>query len=77
MDRGRDMVAVEVKSGATIHPSFFGPLEHFEALAREAVPHPEEGVQQVLVYGGNRQQQRSAGLVLPWDKVESYPWIGV
>ncbi|MCD4748918.1 MAG: DUF4143 domain-containing protein, partial [Thermoanaerobaculales bacterium] len=77
VDRGRDMVAVEVKSGATIHPSFFGPLEHFEALAREAVPHPEEGVQQVLVYGGNRQQQRSAGLVLPWDKVESYPWIGV
>jgi hypothetical protein len=74
VDRGRDLLAVEVKSGATVHPSFFDSLERFSALVREAVPPPPEGVRRVLVAGGGGRQQRSAGLVLPWREVQDYPW---
>jgi predicted AAA+ superfamily ATPase len=74
IDRGRDVVAVEAKSGATVHPSFFESLDRFSSLAREAVPPPTEGVQRVLVSGGSDRQQRSGGLVLPWKEIQSYPW---
>ncbi len=75
VDRGMDMVAVEVKSGATIHPSYFQQLDYFNELSREAVPPPEEGVRRLLVYGGDRRQERSAGLVLPWDAIDDFPWV--
>jgi hypothetical protein len=75
VDRGRDLVAVEVKSGATIHPSFFDSLKRFERLAREAVPAPQDGIEGVLVYGGDRKQIRSAGQVLPWRGIQEYPWV--
>jgi predicted AAA+ superfamily ATPase len=74
VDRGRDLLAVEVKSGATVHGSFFSPLEQFADLAREAVPAPPDGVRRVLIYGGDRRQERSAALVLPWREVQDYPW---
>ncbi len=75
IDRGRDLVAVEAKSGATVHPSFFESLERFSALAREAVPPPPDGIQRVLIAGGGDRQQRSAGLVLPWRVIQDYPWV--
>ncbi len=75
VDRGNDLLAVEVKSGATLHPSFFATLEQFSALAREAVPPPEGGVLGLLVYGGDQRQQRTAGRVLPWRDVQSFPWV--
>jgi predicted AAA+ superfamily ATPase len=74
VDRGRDLVAVEVKSASTVHPSFFRTLERFDGLAREAVPPPPDGVRRVLVYGGGARQERSAALVLPWHAIQSYPW---
>jgi hypothetical protein len=74
IDRGRDLVAVEAKSGATVQPSFFESLERFSALAREAVPPPAEGVRGVVIIGGGDRQQRSAGLVLPWQETQTYPW---
>jgi hypothetical protein len=75
VDRGRDLLAVEVKSGATVHPSFFDSLESFAELARDAVPPPPEGVHRILVYGGDQRQERSAALVLPWREVQSFSWI--
>ncbi len=75
IDRGRDLVAVEAKSGATVHPSFFESLERFSELAREAVPPPPDGVRRVVIIGGGDRQQRSAGLVLPWQETQTYPWV--
>ncbi len=76
VDRGRDLLAVEVKAGETLHPSFFDGLERFAALAREAVPAPPDGVKAVLVYGGDRRQERSAGLALPWREVQTADFAG-
>jgi hypothetical protein len=77
VDRGADLLAVEVKSGATVHSSFFENLERLTDLAREAVPPPPDGVRCLLVYGGDRRQERSAALVLPWKEVQTYPWVAV
>lgn len=77
VDRGSDLLAVEVKSGATLHTSFFNDLQRFAALAREAVPPPSDGVSAVLVYGGDQRQQRSAGTALPWSRVQDYPWVSM
>lgn len=74
VDRGADLLAVEVKAGATLHPSFFDNLDRFSALAREAVPPPPGGVHAVLVYGGDRRQERSAALGLPWRCIQEFPW---
>lgn len=74
VDRGHDLLAVEVKSGATVHSSFFASLEQFAELAREAVPAPPDGVQRVLIYGGDRRQERSAGQLLPWREIQDFPW---
>ncbi len=75
VDRGNDLLAVEAKSGATVHPSFFGNLNHLAQLLREAVPPaPEASLQQILVYGGEVAQSRSQGQVLPWTDIQSFPW---
>ncbi|MCG8461137.1 MAG: ATP-binding protein, partial [Holophagales bacterium] len=76
VDRGLDLVAVETKSGATLHASFFDGLRHFAELAREAVPRPTGGVERLVVYGGEERQRRSAGSALPWREVQTYPWAG-
>ena len=75
IDRGRDLLAVEVKAGATVHPSFFESLERFSGLAREAVPPPPDGVRRVVITAGSDRQQRTAGLVLPWQETQTYPWV--
>jgi predicted AAA+ superfamily ATPase len=75
IDRGRDLLAVEVKAGATVHPSFFASLERFSGLAREAVPPPPDGVRRVVITAGSERQQRTAGLVLPWQETQAYPWV--
>ncbi|MFH1469198.1 MAG: DUF4143 domain-containing protein [Pseudomonadota bacterium] len=76
VDRGRDLWAVEVKAGATLHPSFFATLERFSSLAREAVPPPTAGVRPILIYAGDRRQERSAGLALPWGEIQTVDWTG-
>lgn len=75
VDRGQDLIAIEVKSGATLHSSFFDGLERFAALARDAVPPPTDGVEGVLIYGGDQRQERQAGLALPWGDIQSFPWV--
>ena len=75
VDRGRDLIAVEVKAGATLHTSLFDGLKRFSDLARDAVPPPTDGVRAVLVYGGDRRQERTDGLALPWRQVQTGGWV--
>jgi len=76
VDRGVDLLAVEVKSGATLHRSFFTDLDRFAAVAREAVPPPVGGIGRVLVYGGDQAQRRTAHDVVPWRQLQGYDWSG-
>jgi len=70
--QGDLLMAVEVKSSKTIAEDFFAHLERFEnwALAEAGI----SSVKRVLVYGGDRRQQRRQGLVLPWSAVSMFDW---
>jgi len=63
-----------MKAGQTVPPDAFRSLSNLARLFEERAP----GVpllDQVLVYGGNVRQNRSAGTVLPWNEVADYDWF--
>jgi predicted AAA+ superfamily ATPase len=63
IDKGSKVVAIEMKAGATINADFFRGLAYYKGLAREHLQ------QSFLIYGGDQQQMRSAGQVLPWHQI--------
>lgn len=63
IDRGNKVTAVEIKSGATLNADFFRGLDYYRHLAQEHLQ------QSFLVYGGDQQQTRSSGLVIPWRRL--------
>lgn len=72
--RALQLVLVAQHTSVPVHTSFFDNLEHFAGIAREAVPPPQSGVRRLLVYGGDREQSRTAATVLPWCLIQGYPW---
>jgi len=66
------LTAVEVKSSRTVASSFFDELDHFEQWATTETS--VRRVSKVLVYGGERRQQRKKGEVLPWSLVSTHDW---
>jgi len=72
VELGRELLAIEVKSGQTIATDFFGPLQSFAALVASA--RPRRAVRGFLVYGGDEAQDRSAGTVVPWSGLDRRAW---
>lgn len=66
MEAGTITHAVEIKSGATVATDLFTALDAFERL--------RAGSQRLVVYGGRDRQDRTAGLVLPWNQVHTVAW---
>jgi predicted AAA+ superfamily ATPase len=60
LERGPEITAVEIKSGSTLHPSFFDGLSWF---AKQTGLPPSRCA---LIYGGDQRQSRTAGEVYPW-----------
>ncbi len=65
LERGARLLPVEIRSGRTVAADFFRGLEQFGQVAGAAA---EPGI---VVYGGDRVQQRRAGAALPWREIES------
>lgn len=57
------LFSVEIKSGKTIQTGFFQNLKKYEQYSGRS-----HG-QSFLIYGGNEEQKRSHGRVVPWKKV--------
>jgi len=72
VERGDDVIGLEVKSGATIAGDFFSHLITF-AEELEAQD-PRLGQTLRLVYGGERAQTRRGVEVIPWTDVQSVSW---
>jgi uncharacterized protein len=71
VERGNDLVAVEAKSGRTIAPDAFEALGRFRTVG--ATPAAQRDV---VVYGGDETQARSAGDLLAWTDIAAYDWVG-
>ncbi len=65
LERGTSLLPVEIKSGRTLSRDFFRGLGRFQEIAGEG------SCRGYLVYGGDRVEQRRAGLALPWREIES------
>jgi len=73
LDRSRDPVAVEAKSGQTVAEDFFAG---FDALDRLPPEGSSSRWRRVVVYGGRERQERSRALVLPWSQIDRFDWPG-
>lgn len=70
-EKAGEFSLIEIKSAATISPSFFGPLE--KAAAVLSAPPISAKVKKFLVYGGEEKQRRTDFAILPWmmlDRLE-------
>jgi len=74
LDRGDELIAIEVKAGQTIASDFLAPLHAFAATF--SGKRPQRRVRQVLIYAGEERQERSGVTVLPWSSVAAYDWAG-
>lgn len=74
LDRGHDLVAIEVKSGQTIASDSFAPLNAFTAIFEGG--RQRRQVRRVIVYCGEGRQNRSDVTVLPWSDVATFDWMG-
>ena len=63
---------VEAKSGATVNPSWFEPVERLARLASECgEPKPVTGC---VVFGGERGQRRSGVRAVAWSEIGGVSW---
>jgi hypothetical protein len=72
VELGRNILAVETKSGQTVAPDFFAALQAFTSLVQSA--RPRRSVQSFVIYGGSEPQRRSAGTAVPWSEMDRLEW---
>lgn len=72
VESGARPIAVEIKSGQTVSPDFFGPLEALAGLL-SATPGSTD-IERVLVYGGDSSQARQGARVLSWTDLDRFDW---
>jgi predicted AAA+ superfamily ATPase len=75
VERGRDLVAVEIKSGRTPANDYFSALAAFVSRAAGAQAEAS-AVTRLVVYGGEQSQERSQGRLLSWSAIDTFPWLG-
>jgi uncharacterized protein len=67
-EEGLTLHAIECKSGATVHPSFFEPLQRFATLLEER--QPDILVRPALVHGGETSSPRRRIPLYGWGDVD-------
>jgi uncharacterized protein len=71
VESAEQVIAVEVRSAATVASDFFGNLS---ALAERADAIAPKRWDARLVYGGGRSQRRGDVQVIPWSEVQDVSW---
>ncbi len=73
VEGARNIIGVEMKSGATVTPEFFRNLATFATDVTERIP--ELKPESRLVYGGSEGQTRHGVSVIPWSAIQEADWI--
>ena len=71
VELGRELLAVETKSGHTVADDFF-EAPRLGAVVAAAVPRSR--THGFVVYGGSEAQDRTAGAVIPWSALDASTW---
>ena len=72
LEADRDLVAVETKSARTAVSDFFAGFDALAGAARAGRRTP--ALRRVLVYGGDRREERTGATVLPWSMIDRFDW---
>jgi uncharacterized protein len=74
VERGADLLLVEVKSAQTPSGQALASFERFDdLLVGKEAPRVAD---RVVVYAGNETHQRSQGTILSWRDLDTYDWEG-
>ncbi len=74
VDRGSDVLAVEIKSSRTAASEYFSDLTR--VTGGMASPRGRSRrFRHVVVYGGDASQTRTAGDLVSWSDVSTFPWM--
>jgi uncharacterized protein len=68
IDRGEELIPVEIKSGRTLNADFFRGLERWRVLSST----DSEGY---LVYGGDVESRNRSTVIIPWQRAGTTPGI--
>ena len=71
IEKGRKLLAIESKSGATVASDSFNTLLRFEQQVQRASE--DTAVLKYLAYGGDHTQKRTKGTALPWKRIHTVP----
>ncbi len=63
VDKGESVLPIEIKAGRTINQDFFKGTDYFLGLADEVSEKP------CLIYGGDRDQERTKARVISWKNI--------
>jgi predicted AAA+ superfamily ATPase len=69
LERGREMVGVEVKSGATVPNEAFAPLDAVASLVPELRS-------RVVIHGGAESFEQRGGRALSYRAIDAFDWVG-
>lgn len=72
LEKGADVVLVEIKSGRTPSGAFFSAFDRFAETVKDREAPRIAG--RVVVYGGDESQDRSRGRLLSWRDLDRYEW---
>ena len=73
LEKGADVVLVEIKSARTPSGAYFSALDRFaQSLEGREAPRIAG---RVVVYGGDESQERSKGMLLSWRDLDRYDWM--
>jgi predicted AAA+ superfamily ATPase len=71
LEKGADLVPVEIKSARTPSSQAFAAIERFAAVLADRGPRI---LDRIVVYGGDETQNRSLGRLLSWRALDAYDW---
>jgi predicted AAA+ superfamily ATPase len=75
LDRGADLLAVEVKAGRTPSTAYFSGLEQLRRNLESKRSTRAKPYRAVVVYAGDEEQLRSGGHLISWSSTDTFPWI--
>jgi predicted AAA+ superfamily ATPase len=75
LDRGADILAVEIKAGRTASSDYFSALGRLRDNLSARPQKPARPYRGVVVYGGVESQKRELAELLSWSAVDSFPWV--
>lgn len=72
LEEGNRLIAVEMKSAATVARDFFKPLSRLGTDLESQGTHLDYDPR--VIYGGDSSQRRRSGTVIPWHQLHQHGW---